>query len=86
MPSQQRARRDQAMMAQPGRQQPGQCGQDRTVGPVKPGPGNLAAQDRDLMAEDHDLSILRRLATAQQVQPAKDPDHDQVQEAKGHEP
>jgi hypothetical protein len=38
------------------------------------------------MAEDHDLSILRRLATAQQVQPAKDPDHDQVQEAKGHEP
>jgi hypothetical protein len=48
MPGQHRARRDQAMAAQPGWQQAGQPGQDRPVGPVKPGTGNLAAQDRYL--------------------------------------
>ena len=52
------------MAAQPGGQQPGQCGQDRPVGPVEPGPGDLAAQDGEFRAEDQDLGVLRRLAAA----------------------
>jgi hypothetical protein len=38
------------------------------------------------MAKHHDLGILGCLAAAQQEQPPRDPDHDQVQEAKRHEP
>ncbi|HEX3966042.1 MAG TPA: hypothetical protein VHZ03_56930, partial [Trebonia sp.] len=57
---QQRARRDQATAAQAGWQQAGQCGQDRPVGPVRPGTGDLATQDRYLMTEHHDLGVLRR--------------------------
>jgi hypothetical protein len=38
------------------------------------------------MPEHPDLRILGRLATAQQRQPAKDPDHDQIKEAKRHKP
>src|SRR5882724_13148808 len=63
------------MTAQPGGQQAGQCGQDRPVGPVEPGPGDLAVQDGDFVAEDQDLGVLRRLATTEQVKPAKDPDN-----------
>jgi hypothetical protein len=81
VPGQQRARRDQAMAPQPGGQQPGQRGQDRPVGPVQPRPGDLTAQNRDLVAEDQDLGVLRRPASAQQEQPAKYPDDGEVQES-----
>jgi hypothetical protein len=84
VPGEQRARRDQAMAAQPGGQQAGQRGQDRAVGPVEPGPGDLAAQDGDLVAEDQDLGVLRRLAAAEQLQPAKDPDDGEVQDSHRH--
>ncbi len=40
----------------------------------------------DLMAEHHDLRVLGRLAAAQQHQPAKDPDRDQVEQAKSQTP
>ena len=86
VPGQQRARRDQPVGTQHSRQQPGQRRQDRPVGPVRLGPGDLTAQHSDLMTEHHDLRILGRLAAAQQHQPAKDPDHDQVEQAKGHKP
>ena len=86
MPGQQRARRDEPAGAQHGRQQPGQRCQDRPVGPVRLGPGDLAPEQRDLMTEDHDLRILGRLAAAQQHQLAEDPDDDQVEQAKGHKP
>ena len=86
VPGQQRTRRDQAMAAQPGGQQPGQCGQDRPVGPVEPRPGDLAAQDGEFMAEDQDLGILRRLAAAEQLQPAKDLGDGEVQESDRHRP
>jgi hypothetical protein len=72
--------------AQQGRQEPGQHCQDRAVGPVWPGPGDLTAQDRDFMSEHQDLGVLRRLAAAQQEQPAEDPEHDQIQKAKRHKP
>jgi hypothetical protein len=68
-----------------GWQQPGQRRQDRPVGAVRLRPGELTPQHRDLMTERHDLRILGRLAAAQQ-QPAKDPDHDQVEQTKSHEP
>ncbi len=74
------------MAAQHGWQQPGERRQDRPVGPVRFGPGDLTAQHRDLVTEDHDLRVLGRLAAAQQEQPAKDPDRDQIQEAKRHKP
>jgi len=86
VPGQQRPRRDEPMGTQHGWQQPSQRRQDRPVGPVRPGPGDLTAEHRDLMTEHHDLRILGRLAATQQHQPAEDPDHDQVEQAKGHRP
>ncbi len=86
MPGQQRAWRDQAVAAPAGWQQAGQRGQDRPVGPVWPGTGDLATQDRYLMTEHHDLGVLRRLAAAQQVQPAKDLDDGEVQKSNRHRP
>jgi hypothetical protein len=46
----------------------------------------MGAQHRDLMTENHDLRVFRRLAAAQQHQPAEDPDRDQVEQTKSHEP
>jgi hypothetical protein len=86
VPGQQCARRDQPMDTQHRWKQPGQRRQDRPVSPVRPGPRDLTAEHRDLMTEHHDLRILGRPAAAQQHQPAKDPDHDQVEQAKGHKP
>jgi len=37
-------------------------------------------------AQHHDLRVLRCLAASQQDQPAKDPDHEQVQQTGRHEP
>ena len=72
--------------AQHGRQLPGQRRQDGAVGPVRLGPGDLAAEHRDFVPENHDLRLLVRLAAAEQRQPAEDPDHDQVEQANGHKP
>ena len=74
------------MASQPGGQQRGQCGQDRPAGPAGPGPGDLTAQDGEFMAQDQDLGVLRRLAAAEQLQPAKDPDDGEVQEPDRHSP
>jgi len=54
-------------------------------GPVRPGSADLTAQHRDIMTEHHDLRVLGCLAAAEQHQPAEDPDHDQIDQAKGHE-
>jgi hypothetical protein len=58
--------------------QPGQCCQDRLVGPIRPGPGYLTVRHHHLVTKHQDLRVLRRLAPAQQDQPAEHPDHDQV--------
>ena len=39
-------------------QQPGQRGEQGTVSPVRPGPGNLTPQHRDLMPQHKDLRVL----------------------------
>jgi hypothetical protein len=38
------------------------------------------------MTEHHDFRVLGCLAAAEQRQPAEDPDHDEVEQAKGHKP
>jgi Resolvase, N terminal domain len=86
VPGQHGARHNQPMGAPCCRHPPGQRRQDRSVGPVQLRPRDLTPQHRDFVAEDHDLRILGTLAAAQQHQPAKDPDHDQVEQAKGHKP
>ena len=48
--------------------------------------GDLTPQHRDLMTEHHDLRILDASLRPSSHQPAKDPDHDQVEQAKGHKP
>ena len=54
--------------------------------PSPAGPAGLAPQHRDLVTENHNLRVLGRLAPAQQHQPAKDPDHDQIEQPDAHEP
>jgi hypothetical protein len=83
MPGQQRARYE-PMSSQHGWKQPRERRQDRPAGPVGLGPDDLTPQHSDLMTEHHDLRILGCLATAEQRQPAKDPNDDEVEQPKGH--
>jgi hypothetical protein len=69
-----------------GWKQPGQRRQGCPVGPVRLRPCDLTPEHRDLMTEHHDLRVLGRLAPAGQHQPAKDPDRNQVEQTKSHEP
>ena len=62
MPGRQRTQRDQPAGAQHSWKQPGQRRQDRPVGPVRLGPGDLTAEYRDLMTKHQDLRVLRCLA------------------------
>jgi hypothetical protein len=86
VPGQQRARRDDAMLPQLAGKPADEGGQH---GPVRPGqtwPGNLATQHRDLMAQHHQLSDHRGLATRHLRQPAEYPNRSQVQQANNHGP
>jgi hypothetical protein len=53
MPGQQSSWRDHPTISQRCRKQPGKCCQDRSVGPVRPGLGHLAAEHHDLV-KHHD--------------------------------
>ena len=86
VPGQQGSRRDQPTAAQRGRQQPGQCRPHRAVGPVRLRLGDLTAEHHHLVTQHHDLRVLGRLTSAQQAQPAEDPDRDQVQQTDKHKP
>jgi hypothetical protein len=66
-------------------QQPRQGGEHGTVSPVRPGAGDLAVQDSDLVPQREDLRILRGIAPRQQRQPAEHPDHEQVDQSDKHE-
>jgi hypothetical protein len=86
VPGQQRARRDDAMLPQLAGKPADEGGQH---GPVRPGqtwPGNLATQHRDLMAQHHQLSDHRGLATRHLRQPAEYPNRSQVQQPNNHGP
>jgi hypothetical protein len=86
VPGQQRARPHQPMRTQGRRQQPGQGGQHRSVGPVRRRAGALTPQHRHFVTQNHDLRVFGRLATRQQHQPAEHPDHDQIQQTHRHSP
>ncbi len=60
MPPQDGAGRDQAVHPQMPWQEPGQRSEDRTVGPVQPGPGTSAAQHGDLVPQHEQLDVLGR--------------------------
>ncbi len=58
VPGEQSARGHDPVEPQARGQQPGQGGDHGAVGPVRPGAGNLAAQDGDLLPEHQDLGVL----------------------------
>lgn len=72
------------MSAQHRRQPPGQRRENGPIGPVRLWPSDLTPQHRHLMTQHHDLCVLRRLAAAQQRQPAEHPKHDQIEQANRH--
>jgi hypothetical protein len=87
VPAQHSARRDdQSQSAElAARQQPGQRGQDRPVGPRQPRNLDLALERRDLMAQDQDLGVLSPVGPGKQRQPAEHAQHRQVRESQCHE-
>ena len=66
-------------------QQPGQCGQERPVGPRQPRGLDLALEHGDLMAQDQDLRVLGPVGAGEQGKPAEDPEHRKVSELQWHE-
>lgn len=60
MPTQDRARRDQAMLAQHRRQPSHKRGEDRSIRPVQAGLGVGSTQHGDLMAQHQECDVLRR--------------------------
>jgi hypothetical protein len=66
-------------------QQPGESGEHGAVSPVWSGPGDLPPQHSDLVPQHEDLRILPSVAARQQHQPAKDPDHEQVDHTDQHD-
>ncbi len=58
MPPQDSAGSDQPVHQQLCRQEPDQCGEDRAVGPVQPGPRMSAAQHGDLVPQHEQLRVL----------------------------
>ena len=66
-------------------QQPCQRGDHGTVSPAWFRPGDLPTQDCDLVPEHEDLRILGLVIPRQEHQPAKHPDHEQVDKTDEHE-
>lgn len=71
MPAQQRSGRHQPEPAQPGREQPGECGEHGAVSPVQLRPTSLAAQHRYLVPQHQDLDVLGRIFAAEQRKPTE---------------
>ena len=65
-------------------QQAGQRREDGPVWPTAAWPAALAAQDRDLVAQDEDLGVLGCLFSGQQSKPADELVEDQVEESERH--
>jgi len=58
-----------------------QRGEHGSVGPVQAGLGFGSAEYRDLVAQDEELDVFGRRCTAEQRQPAEEPNEDQVEQA-----
>ena len=85
MPGEQGAGRHDPVQPKALGQQPRQGGDYGPVGPVWLRAGGLTAQDRDLVPQHQDLQVLRGIAPREQRQPAEQPEHEQIDEAKEHE-
>jgi len=85
VPAEQGAGRHDPVQPEASGQQPRQRRYHGAVGPVRLRPGDLTAQDRNLVPQNHDLHVLRGIASRQEHKPAEQPDHDQIDEAKEHE-
>ena len=83
MPAQQGPRGDdQAQLAElAARQQPGQRGQHRPVGPRQPRGLDLALEDGNLVPQDQDLRVLGTVRAGEQGKPAEHAQHRQVGES-----
>jgi hypothetical protein len=85
VPGQQGPWRHDLVQAQVPGQQPCQGGDHGTVSPAWFRPGDLPAQERDLVPEHQDLHILGGVIPRQQHQPAQHPDREQAEETDEHE-
>jgi hypothetical protein len=85
VPGEQGARHHDPLYPEVPGQRPRQGGDHRPVSPVWFRAGDLAVQDSDLMPEHHDFRVLGTIAAGQERQPAGQPDHEQIGEAKEHE-
>ena len=85
VPGEQGARHHDPLYPKVPGQQPRQGGYHRPVSPVWFRAGDLAAQDRDLVPEHQDFHVLGNIAAGEERQPAEQPDHEQIDEAKEHE-
>ena len=83
MPAQQSPRGDdQAQLAElAARQQPGQRGQHRPIGPRQPRSLDLPLKDGNRVAQDQDLSVLGAIGAGEQAEPAEQAQHRQVGES-----
>ena len=62
-------------------QQPGQRGQDRSVGPGQLRRPGLALEHGDLVAQEEDLGVLVAVGAGEQGKPAEDAEHCPVGES-----
>ena len=73
---------DQAQLAEmAARQQPGQRGQYRPVGPGQLRRPGLALEYGDLVAQEEDLGVLGPVGAGKQGKPAEDAEHRQTTES-----
>ena len=84
MPTQDCPRRDEHAEPPGGRQPQRERRDDRPVRPCQPRPSHLAMQHRELMAQDEDLGVLRRVRTGQQRQSTDQTTSDQVPQTHPH--
>jgi hypothetical protein len=66
-------------------QQHGQGGEHGAVSPVRPRPGQLPAQHRDLVLQHEDLRVFGGVTARQEDQPAEQPNHEEIDKADEHE-
>lgn len=73
---------DQAQLAElTARQQPGERGQHRAIGPRQPRDLDLPLEHDDLMAQDKDLRVLGTVGPREQGKPAEHAQHREVGES-----
>ncbi len=85
MPVEDGLRGDEEPMPPLTRDEASQQGDQRPVRPREAGPRALAAEDRQLVAQDQDLGILRQVVQMVYTDELKDATEETVEERQGHE-